>query len=89
MSPLAAFALGLPDFYLLLPIAIVLAATVALIVGFTVSTYARAAGGVLILALAWTAAAIVYGVTLGKALGLAAALVVIALAGHKVRSLRS
>ena len=89
MSPLAAFALGLPDFYLLLPIATVLAAAVSLILGFYAATYARAAGGAFFLALAWMAVAVIYNVALGKALGLAAVFVVIALVGHKVRRLRS
>ena len=88
MAPPVVFGLGLPDFYLLLPIATVLAGVLSLVLGFFVATYRRAAGGGLVLALTWMAVAVIYGVSLGTALGLAAAFVAIAFAAHMLRRLR-
>ena len=88
MAPFVAFGLGLPDFYLLLPVATVLAGVLSLILGFFVATYRRAAGGGLVLALIWLVVAVIYGVSFGTALGLAAAFVAIALVAHMLRRLR-
>ena len=88
MAPLVAFGLGLPDFYLLLPVATVLVGVLSLILGFFIATYRRAAGAGLALALIWLVVAVIYGVSLGTALGLAAAFVAIALAAQMLRRVR-
>ena len=82
MTPLAALGLGLPDFYLLLPIATVAVAVGAVAIAFFVSTYVRAGVSALILAVLWLAVAVVYGVQPEFALAPATALVIIALAVH-------
>ncbi len=88
MAPFVAFGLGLPDFYLLLPMATVLAGVLSLVIGFFVATYRRAAGGGLVLALIWMAVAVIYGVSVGTAVALAVAFVAIALVAHMLRRLR-
>ena len=85
MAPLTALALGLPDFYLLLPLAMVAAGALSIVVGFFVATYRRAAVGGVVLALIWMAVAVIYGVSMGTALGLAAVFVAFALVSHMLR----
>jgi hypothetical protein len=86
MSPLAALGLGLPDFYLLLPIATILAGLLSVALGFFTTTYAKTAAGALVVALLWLIVAVIYGAALNTALGLGAAFVAIALAAHVLRS---
>ena len=88
MAPFVGFGLGLPDFYLLLPMATVLAGVLSLVLGFLVATYRRAAGGSLVLALMWTVVAVIYGVSPGTALALAVTFVAVALVAHMLRRLK-
>jgi hypothetical protein len=82
MRPLFVPGLGLPDFYLLLPIATVAAAVLSVAVAFFAATYARAGGWALGLALAWLVFAVVYGVRPEFALLLAVGLILVSLAVH-------
>jgi hypothetical protein len=82
MRPLLVPGLGLPDFYLLLPIATVTAAVLSVALAFFVSTYVRVGVSALVPAIVWLAVAVIYGVRPEFALGVAAILVLIALAVH-------
>lgn len=82
MTPLAALALGLPDFYLMLPIATVTVAVLSVAMAFYAATYARAGFSAMALALAWVVVAIVFGVRPEFAFVLATVLVVICVAVH-------
>jgi hypothetical protein len=82
MRPLLVPGLGLPDFYLLLPIATVTAAVLSVAIAFFASTYARAGGWALALALGWLVIAVVYGVRPEFALVLAVGLILVSLAVH-------
>lgn len=82
MRPLLIPGLGLPDFYLLLPIAAVVAAVLSVAIAFFVSTYVRAGGWALAFALVWLVIAVVYGVRPEFALVLAVGLILVSLAVH-------